>query len=247
MSNGTVKLHPYQLLVVEDNADDVDLFLRVLHKVQIDLEIEIRAHTVSGGAEAEPPLNSQRFDMIFLGFNLPPPDGLELTLRIRGSEINRTTPIVILTSASDRGLMTRAFQAGANFFLFKPIDRRQLVRLMQVALVPIDRERRRLQRVRVKCKVAIESGQDRLDGETLNISLNGMFIKAGRVLPVGSIVNVNLKLPQADVPIRMAARVIRVVGNEHMGVQLENVGKEESERLGEVLVPMIAAMFDRGE
>ena len=224
-----------------------NLFLRVLHKVQVDLEIEIRTHAVSGSAEAAPRIMDQRFDMIFLDFNLPPPDGLELILRIRGSEINRTTPIVILTGASDRGLMTRAFQAGANFFFFKPIDRRQLVRLMQVALVPIDRERRRLQRVKVKCKVAIESGQDRLDGETLNISLNGMFIKAGRVLPVGSMVNVNLKLPQADTPIRMAARVIRIVGNEHMGVQLENVGKEESERLGEVLVPMIAAMFDGGK
>jgi len=50
---------------------------------------------------------------------MPPPDGIELTKRIRGSATNRTTPIVIITGAEDRGLMARAFQAGANWFLFK--------------------------------------------------------------------------------------------------------------------------------
>jgi len=247
MPNAGLKNRPYDLLVVEDNADDVDLFTRVLQKVQADMEIEIRAYAISNSVEAAARLQDKRFDMMFLDFNLPPPDGIELTGRVRASQVNRTTPVVILTGASDRGLMTRAFQAGANFFLFKPVDRRQLVRLLQVALVPIDRERRKLQRVRVKCKVAIEAGQDHLDGETLDISLNGMMIKAGRVLPVGSMVNVNLKLPQASAPIRMAARIVRIVGNEHMGVQLESIGREESERLGEVLVPMIAAMFEAGK
>lgn len=246
MPTGKTNERLYRLLIVEDNADDVELFSRVLQKVQVDLEIEIQTDAISDSAEAASRIMDRRFDMIFLDFNLPPPDGIELVRRIRGSQLNRTTPTVILTGASDRGLMTRAFQAGVNFFIFKPIDRRQLLRLMEVALVPIDRERRKLQRVKVKCKVAIETGQDRLDGETLDISLNGMLIKASRTLPVGSTVNLNLKLPQADTPLRMAARIIRIVGNEHMGVQLENVGKAESERLGEVLVPMIAAMFEDG-
>lgn len=241
MPNDDASNRPYEVLVVEDNADDVELFLAALRKVQADLEIEVNAQTISDGALAAAKLKERKFDAIFLDINLPPPDGMELTRMIRSSTLNRTTPIVILTGADGRGLLTRAFEAGASMFLFKPIDRRQLMRLMQMARVPIDRERRRVQRVKVKCKVSIESGQVRLGGETLDLSLNGMFVQASRVLPVGSVVNVSLTLPQAQAPIRTAARIVRVVGTEFMGVQLENIGKAESERLAEFLIPLIVA------
>src|ERR1700722_6283728 len=123
--------HPYDVLIVEDNADDVELFMLTMRRVQVDLEIDIKAHTISNGTEAAARLKEHRFDAIFLDINLPPPEGMELTRQIRGSTFNCTTPIVIITGSEDRGLMTRAFQAGANLFLFKPIDRMRLLRLIQ--------------------------------------------------------------------------------------------------------------------
>ena len=244
MSDENTSHRPYDVLVVEDNADDAELLLRVLTKVKADAGIEIKAHATSNSTQAVAQIKDKKFDLIFLDLNMPPPDGMEVTRRIRSSEVNRTTPIVILTGAEDRGLMTRAFQAGANFFLSKPIDRAQLLRLVQMSRVPIDRERRRLQRVRVKCKVSIESEQGRSDGETLDLSLNGMLVRASRVLPVGSIVNVILALSPSAAPIRTAARIVRIVGNEFMGLQLENVGKAESEQLGDFLVPRIVAAIE---
>ena len=244
MSKETSSIRPYDVLLVEDNPDDVELFLRSLRKVEMDMDMEINARAVSSGAQAATQLMERKYDAIFLDFNMPPPDGMELTKRIRGSEINRSTTIVMITGADDRGLMTRAFQAGANLFLFKPIDRMRLLRLIQVSIVPIDRERRRLQRVKIKCKVWIESEQNRFDGETLDISLNGMMVRANRVLPVGSTVNVGLTLPSVNEPIRTPARVVRIVGTEFMGLQLESIGKVESERLGEFLVPLIVAAND---
>jgi two-component system, chemotaxis family, chemotaxis protein CheY len=233
---------PYQVLIVEDNADDVQLFMHAMRKVQMDLEIELNAKAVSDGVQGAAELKAQKFDAIFLDINLPPPDGMELTRQIRASAINRNTPVVVITGNDDRGLMTRAFQAGANLFLFKPVDRMRLLRLIQVVRAPIDRERRRLQRVKVKCKVSIESGADRLNGEALDISLNGLFVRAARVFPVGTTVTVDLTLPGSSATIRSAARIVRIVGDEFMGLQLENVGKAESDRLGAFLVPLIVAL-----
>jgi CheY-like chemotaxis protein len=231
----------YEILVVEDNDNDVELFLHTLRKVQMDMEMEIKAQAASNSTEAATQIKERKYDAIFLDINMPPPDGVELTKQIRSSKLNRTTHVVIITGAEDRGLMSRAFEAGANLFLFKPIDRTRLLRLIQVSSVPIDRERRRLQRVKVKCKVSVERGQIRLDGETVDLSTGGMLIRANQTLPVGSIVNVTLVLPPATEPIRAAARILRIVGNEFMGLQLEGVGKAESDRLGGFLVPLIVA------
>jgi CheY-like chemotaxis protein len=235
-------LRPYEMLIVEDSADDVELFLRALQKVQIDMDREIKPFAVTSGVEAAAKILERKYDAIFLDINVPPPDGVELTKQIRSSGINRTTTVAILTGAEDRGLMTRAFQAGANLFLSKPIDRSRLLRLIQVSSVPIDRERRRLQRVKVKCAVTIESSEGRFDGKTVDLSLNGILARYNRVLPVGSAVNVTLTLNAGEEPIRTAGRIVRVTGKDLMALTLEDVGSAESARLGEFLVPLIAAV-----
>jgi CheY-like chemotaxis protein len=241
VSTQTPSKYPYQVLIVEDSADDVELFLRALQKVQVEMDTEIKPFAVSSGADAAKMILERKYDAIFLDINLPPPDGVELTKQVRSSEINRMTSVVILTAAEDRGLMTRAFQAGANLFLSKPIDRTRLLRLFQVSKLPIERERRRVQRVKVKCSVAIESGQQSFNGETVDLSLSGMLIRTKLVLPVGSGVNVSLTPVPGAEPIRTAGRIVRVTGNEFMALALETMGKKESARLGEFLVPLIAA------
>jgi CheY-like chemotaxis protein len=242
MSREHHRNRPYDILIVEDSADDVELFLRTLNKVQVDMDMEINTHHVADGVGAIATIQKRKYDAAFLDVNMPPPDGVELTKQIRSSDMNRTTTIVILTGAEDRGLMSRAFQAGANLFLFKPIERTRLLRTIQISSGPIDRERRRLQRVKVKCRVSIESGPDRLDGETVDLSLNGMLVRATRTLGVGTVVNVALTPPSATEPIRTSARIVRTEGNELIALQLEGTGKIETKRLGEFLVPLIVAV-----
>jgi CheY-like chemotaxis protein len=244
MSKSNSSIRAYEILVVEDNDNDVELFLRSLRKVEMELDVAVKPFAVSNGAQAAAQLRDRRYDAIFLDINMPPPDGVELTKQIRNSKLNRTTLVVIITGAGDNGLMSRAFQAGANLFLFKPIDRTRLLRTLRVSNTQMDRERRRLQRVKVQCKISVEYEHGRLDGETLDVSMGGMFVRANRILPVGSAVNVALALPLAAEPIRAPARVVRVVGNEFMGIQLEAIGKAESERLGGFLVPLIVAVTE---
>ena len=163
---------------------------------------------------------------------------------MRASGMNRSTPIVVITGEDDRCALTDAFNAGANFFLYKPIDRHRLLRLMRVAHAPIQRESRRYQRVKVRCKLAIVSNQERISGMTVDLSLGGMFVQASRTLPVGSAVQVLLELKAGAHPLSLPTRVVRATGKDSMGLQVENAGAEESKKLQEFLLPMILAKIE---
>ncbi|SDF24748.1 response regulator [Limimaricola pyoseonensis] len=62
-------------------------------------------------------------DLVLLDIMMPGMDGIELCARLRQVEAWRDVPIVMLTSRTDKGSLSRAFMAGANDYLMKPFDR----------------------------------------------------------------------------------------------------------------------------
>jgi DNA-binding response OmpR family regulator len=226
---------PNRVLVVDDDPLLCELIQEVLRSDRIE------AHALTNSAQAAARLREEKFDAVFLDVRMPPPDGMELARQMRASGLNQKTPIVMITGEEDRTVLTRGFEAGATFLLFKPVDRQSVLRLIHVVQGPIERERRRFTRVKAACKVSIELGEARLSGTTLDLSLNGMLVQAGRALPLGSLVKVNLELTPGAPPIRATARVARVVGADCIGLQLEGLGMAETERLQEFLLPRIAA------
>ena len=229
---------PSRVLVVDDDPTVCEMIQDVLNSA----DMETVTHTSS--QEAATRIEVEKFQAVFLDVNMPSPDGLELTRRIRASGLNRTTPIVMITGEDDRTILSRAFQAGASFFLFKPIDRHRMLRLIRVAEGPMQREARRYQRVKVNCKVSIELNQEQISGVAVDLSLGGMFVQASRMLPAGSIVLVRLELRPGAPPLNLAARVVRSSANSSMGLQLENNGPEQSRKLQEYLLPLILAKSD---
>jgi PleD family two-component response regulator len=104
---------PNRVLVVDDNASFGELIQEVLRSV----DIESLALTHSG--QAVTCLAREKFDAVFLDMNMPAPNGIELTRKIRSGGLNVSTPIMMITGEDDRALLGRAFEAGANFFLYK--------------------------------------------------------------------------------------------------------------------------------
>jgi len=226
---------PTRVLVVDDEPMLCELIQEVLTSA------EIEAQATSSSLQASKILREERFDAVFLDVRMPAPDGIELARQIRASGRNQTTPIVMITGEEDRTVLTRAFQAGANFLLFKPIDRHRLIRLIRVTEGMIQREKRQYQRVRVGCKVSLQSGQQRSSGRTVDLSLNGAMIQADNVYSVGSIVQMELELTPGKPELRAAARVVRVVGNDCMGLHIEKMPLADSAKLQEFLLPLILA------
>jgi CheY-like chemotaxis protein len=227
-----------KILIVDDDPTVCEMIQDVLNSA----DIETVTHTSSQQAVTR--LELEKFQAVFLDMNMPSPDGLELTRWIRASGLNRTTPIVMITGEDDQTILARAFQAGASFFLFKPIDRHRMLRLIRVAQGPMQREARRYQRVKVSCKVSIEWNQEQVSGLAVDLSLGGMFVHASRTLPAGSIVLVRLELRPGATPLNLAARVVRASTNNTMGLQLENNGPEQNRKLQEYLLPLILAKTD---
>ncbi len=226
---------PTRVLVVDDDALVCELIQEVLGSVGME------CCTLTDSSQAANLLVREKFDALFLDVHMPHPDGIEITRQLRAAGLNRSTPVVIITGEEDNAVLKRAFEAGASFFLFKPVDRHSVLRLIRVSEGSIQHEARRFHRVKVSCKVSLEYGQERIRGATLDVSLGGMFVQAARVVPVGTTINVNLELKSGSPSLRISARVVRRLGDDCMGLQIESAGREEANRLQEFLMPLIIA------
>ncbi len=67
-----------------------------------------------------------------------------------------------------------------------------------------------------------------------------MLVRSSSTLPVGSSVRVGLELQPGKPPVQLAARVVRVLGDDCMGLQIEKAGWEVK-GLETFLVPLILA------
>lgn len=226
---------PAQILVVDDDPLACELISEILRSAGMEVD------GVTNSAEAAERLTREKFHAVFLDLHMPPPDGVELARQVRKSRVNASAVIVMITGEEDRTAMGRAFEAGVEFFLFKPVARNKLLKLIRVAEGPIERERRRFARVRLRCRVSIESAKGGLEGTTLDLSLGGMLIQSQHVLPPDTPVTTSLELEAGTPALRSTARVVRTIDTNCMGIQFEELEPKESSRLQEFLLPLILA------
>lgn len=223
---------PKRALVVHDEPTMRTLIQDVLESA--DTEAVILGESV----HAEEHFRAEKFDVIFIGLS-GPADGNELVKKIRKSGFNWKTPIIVISDDPRPGALPEGFAAGVTFFVYKPIDRAHLNRLIRVTHGTIEHEIRRFRRVPVNAKVRVRSGSAELEGETIDLSLNGALISAPQTFPRGASVEVKFYLHDENNPIVGRGRVVRVLNENHMGILLDYLSIEESGRLQEYLLPKI--------
>jgi CheY-like chemotaxis protein len=103
-----------KILVVDDEVIARQLICSAVEKAGLD------AVGLDDPLAAQPVLERERFDLIFLDVEMPGLTGLELCAKIRAMEPNRTTPIVFVTSHSDFGSRAQSALSGGNDFIAKP-------------------------------------------------------------------------------------------------------------------------------
>jgi hypothetical protein len=171
------------------------------------------------------------------------PDGTELTRQLRSSSYNRMTPVVLLSSDTRPRALAEGFEAGATFFLYKPIDKDRLLRLVRATHAAMDHKlMRRTRRVPLTSKVQLYFGDQEIVGETVNASLEGVLVKASKTLPMGSSVNMKLYLDKTMTPVKASGSVVRLSDTGEIGVHFGRLNLQESQRLEEFLLPYIPAM-----
>jgi two-component system alkaline phosphatase synthesis response regulator PhoP len=113
-------------------ADDED---SVVELVRVTLEDErVRVVAAGDGVAALTIADRVEPGLIFLDVNMPGPDGVEVCRRLRADARFRTTPIVMLTAATQPEDVRRGLEAGASEYLTKPFSPVRLLTLVETLL-----------------------------------------------------------------------------------------------------------------
>ena len=109
------------ILVVEDDGETRRLLVRLLR------ENGHRATGVADGREMWQALETAAPDLLLLDLMLPAVPGLDLLRTLRGHERWAALPVVVVTARGGVGDRTRGLELGADDYVAKPFDRRELL------------------------------------------------------------------------------------------------------------------------
>ena len=116
------------ILLIEDNAEDVEITLRAFQKHHIANKIyhgkngeEALECLFSTGQYAEGS-SCQNIRLILLDLKLPKVDGLEILQKCKSDPRTRHIPVVVLTSSREEEDLAKSYNYGVNSYVVKPVD-----------------------------------------------------------------------------------------------------------------------------
>jgi CheY-like chemotaxis protein len=121
-----------RILMVEDDAKDVELTLEALEEYNLANEVIV---TRDGEEALDYLYHRGQFKMrsgenpavMLLDLKLPKVDGLEVLKQIKSDETLRLIPVVVLTSSKEEKDMVASYKLGVNAYVVKPVDFHEFV------------------------------------------------------------------------------------------------------------------------
>ncbi|MEW6457971.1 MAG: diguanylate cyclase [Bacillota bacterium] len=226
-------------------VEDSQLQMRVLLEYLEGQDMEII--TAADGLEALKTTQEVIPDLVLLDVVLPGMDGFEVCRRIKSSPDTAEVPVIIITSLRNQEDKLEALRCGADDFLTKPIDRRELM-LKTGSL---------LKRRQQLAELASKASRDPLTGlfnrRYLNLALEReIMIAAGGDAPLSLIIldvdyfktyNDKYGHPAGDEVLKMTGSILTSTlrqcdiiaryGGEEFLVVLPNTGPEGASRVAE--------------
>ena len=120
-----------EILVVDDSKVMREMIVACLRA-----EDGFQFSHASSGLEAIEKLSLKSFDLVVLDLNMPDIGGVEVVEFIRGQDVLRELPILIVTTRGDDASRTRVLQAGASRFMTKPFTPEQILGEVRTLLAP---------------------------------------------------------------------------------------------------------------
>lgn len=115
-----------RILIAEDNADSRDMLSRRLLKRGFDVLVAV------DGAEAVALARQSRPGLILMDISMPVMSGLEAIAVIRADPVMRSIPVIALTAHAMPEDRAACLEAGADAFISKPIDFKNLLEAIEL-------------------------------------------------------------------------------------------------------------------
>lgn len=119
------------IMIVDDSPEILNLYTSMLKH---------RGYDVIAAEEGSTALDLVREstpDLFLLDVMMPGINGIELCQKLREMPQFAETPVIIVSAYSDSGIVEQLFAAGANDYVFKPIDPKKLaVKIKDLLAVP---------------------------------------------------------------------------------------------------------------
>lgn len=194
-------------------VDDVELFLELERSY-----LENSGHqviTATSGQEALDRLTQERPQAVLLDLYMPGMDGIEVCRRIRGQKPFKDLPIIMVTAAGKEEEIRRCLEAGCDDYVTKPVNKKDLLEKLHQVLGLV--KSRTAPRTPVSLRVDVQASGKDIVTYTRDLSRQGIFLRSGKVLEVGTPVVLKLELAggrTAEVP----GKVKRVQAGENGGM-----------------------------
>jgi CheY-like chemotaxis protein len=115
------------ILLVDDDAVDRELFIDALNPGEKNCLVS----EASNGQEALNYLAANPLpDLMILDLNMPVKDGRQTLKELKAHPVYKTLPVCILSTSSAQFDVLNAYDQGANLFLVKPHDYRELIEML---------------------------------------------------------------------------------------------------------------------
>lgn len=167
-SEKTIEIEDHPVLVVDDERFSRKLFETMLKNMGKTVR------TAENGREALDILSQEFYPIVLTDWKMPEMDGLELCRKIRALDFERYCYIFMVTANREKEDVITGLDAGADDYLFKPLDKAVMVARLQACerILSLTTSLRKANE-----EITLLSITDALTGVSNRAHLNDMIVK----------------------------------------------------------------------
>lgn len=117
----TLQSPVFKILIVDDNPQNLQFLGKILQDNSFETEF------ATNGLAALEWIKNKKFDLILLDINMPGMSGFEVCTKIRSDSSTDQVPIIFLSAEAQKESILMGFELGAQDYIAKPFDSRELL------------------------------------------------------------------------------------------------------------------------